>query len=66
MVTRIGTVSSRLHRAHRRLRGLLRDHAAARASHHGRASPGTLRVRISLFAVFRCLSRHRQVPLAVA
>ena len=30
MVTRIGTVSSRLHRAHRQLRGLRRDHAAAR------------------------------------
>ncbi|MBV8085551.1 MAG: sigma-70 family RNA polymerase sigma factor [Chloroflexi bacterium] len=28
--TRIGTVSSRLHRARRQLRGLLRDHAAAR------------------------------------
>lgn len=27
--TRIGTVSSRLHRAHRQLRGLLRDHAPA-------------------------------------
>ena len=28
--TRIGTVGSRLHRAHRQLRGLLRDHAATR------------------------------------
>lgn len=28
--TRIGTVSSRLHRAHRQLRGLLHDHAATR------------------------------------
>lgn len=35
--TRVGTVSSRLHRAHRQLRGLLRDHADTRQLKDGPA-----------------------------